>query len=274
MAIFNLSVQNSNLYFKHDITYSPPCTLISNHMHSAYEILYILSGDASLVIEDKETRVRPGDLIVVPPRYYHYLKINSPVDYERYNFLFMPSELDVGDDLIPHSYVVNITNNHFATEIFKKFDYYYSVFDTKKFAEVAKLLLKELLFALSVLKQPVENGLSSVLNPVLSDALSYIKENLFTLTGIAEVANKLYVSESYLFYLFKTYVKTTPKRYLTEKRLLASKALIAQGVKPTKAFEQVGFNDYTSFYRNFVKFFGYAPSNDKDVIPNITLHDI
>ena len=78
------------------------------------------------------------------------------------------------------------------------------------------------------------------------------------------MANKLYVSVSYLFYLFKTYVKTTPKRYVTEKRLLAAKDLILQGVKPTKAYEQVGFNDYTSFYRNFIKFFGYAPSSEKD----------
>ena len=197
--------------------------------------------------------------------HYHYLQINSPSNYERYNVIFTLEDLGiVNDAIIPKIPIVNITSNHIAVEIFKKMDYYYSTLNLENFIEVRKLLVRELFYALSAVGQSNENDFTSVLNPLLSDALAYIKQNLYTLSGMNEIANKLFVSESYLFYLFKTYVKTTPKRYITEKRLLAAKGLITQGVKPTKAYEQVGFNDYTSFYRNYTKFFGYPPSSEHD----------
>ena len=265
MSNFIIQIPNKVLHFKHNVTVSPPCTLVVNHMHPGYEILYFVSGDATLIIEDKQFYIRPGDLIIIPPMHYHYLQINSPSNYERYNVIFTLEDLGiVNDAIIPKIPIVNITSNHIAVEIFKKMDYYYSTLNLENFIEVSKLLVRELFYALSAVGQSNENDFASVLNPLLSDALAYIKQNLYTLSGMSEIANKLFVSESYLFYLFKTYVKTTPKRYITEKRLLAAKGLINQGVKPTKAYEQVGFNDYTSFYRNYTKFFGYPPSSEHD----------
>lgn len=265
MANFLIEIPNKMLSFKHAVTACPPCTLVVNHMHSAYEILYFVNGDATLVIEDKRFYIRPGDLIIISPMHYHYIQINSPSDYERYDVIFGLDEIGLdSDSLIPKIPIVNISSNHVAIEIFKKMDYYYSTLDLDNFIEVSKLLVRELFYALSAVGQSNENDFASVLNPLLSDALAYIKQNLSTLSDVSEIANKLYVSESYLFYLFKTYIKTTPKRYITKKRLYAAKGLIIQGVKPTQAYIQVGFNDYTSFYRNYTKFFGYPPSSECD----------
>ena len=90
--------------------------------------------------------------------------------------------------------------------------------------------------------------------------MQYINEHLFTLKNIDEIADALFITKSYLFYLFKTHIKTSPKRYIMEKRLLAAHEMITQGAKPTHVYEKVGFNDYTSFYRNNTKFFNIPPS--------------
>ena len=63
MSNFIIQIPNKVLHFKHNVTVSPPCTLVVNHMHPGYEILYFVSGDATLIIEDKQFYIRPGDLI-------------------------------------------------------------------------------------------------------------------------------------------------------------------------------------------------------------------
>ena len=45
-------------------------------------------------------------------------------------------------------------------------------------------------------------------------------------------------------------------------RLLAAQNLLTDGESPSKVFEKCGFNDYTTFYRNYVSFFGHPPSGE------------
>ena len=46
---------------------------------------------------------------------------------------------------------------------------------------------------------------------------------------------------------------------VTQKRLIASKALIEQNLALESVAERVGFNDYSSFYRAFKQEFGISP---------------
>lgn len=261
MTTYTILLPNQD-YLIHSITLAPAHRLYSMHAHSSYEILYFISGDANQVIEDRVQKIKPGDLIIIPPKCYHYLQINSPVDYERYNITFTPESIGLEDaSLIPVSPIINIANNYIATEIFKRMDYYYNSLSEKDFIEVSKLLIKELFYCLQSNKQTHNEVLSSLLNPLLSNALQYINEHLFTIKDIDEIADALFITKSYLFYLFKTHIKTSPKRYIMEKRLLAAHEMIMKGAKPTHVYEKVGFNDYSSFYRNYTKFFNSPPSN-------------
>jgi AraC-like DNA-binding protein len=260
MTTYEILLSNQN-YLIHNFTQAPACSLFSIHAHSSYEILYFVSGDATQVIEDRSQKIKPGDLIIIPPKCYHYLQIDSPADYERYNFTFTPESIALEDpSLIPIAPIINIANNHIATEIFKKMDYYYNSLERHEFIEVSKLLIKELFYCIQINMQSQGEELVSQLNPLLSNALQYIKNNLYTIKSIDEIADSLFISKSYLFYLFKSYIKRSPKQYIIEKRLLAANELITQGEKPTHVYEKVGFNDYSSFYRNYTKLFTLPPS--------------
>jgi AraC-like DNA-binding protein len=92
--------------------------------------------------------------------------------------------------------------------------------------------------------------------------LRYINENLCTLSGVEEVANHLFISESYLFRMFKNELHQTPKKYILEKRLLMAQKKILSGEKPSDVSVECGFGDYTVFYRNYLSRFGHAPSVD------------
>ncbi|MBR2181446.1 MAG: AraC family transcriptional regulator [Oscillospiraceae bacterium] len=57
--------------------------------------------------------------------------------------------------------------------------------------------------------------------------------------------------------------RTAIYRYITEKRLIYAHNLITNNNPPTKIYLDCGYRDYTSFYRAFVKMFGYPPSQTK-----------
>jgi len=78
----------NDLYCKHELTYTPPCNAFYMHTHRQYELIYFLSGDASHVIEDRKYKLKKGDLILIRPSKYHFIEINSSVEYERYSILF------------------------------------------------------------------------------------------------------------------------------------------------------------------------------------------
>ena len=89
-----------------------------------------------------------------------------------------------------------------------------------------------------------------------------INSDLFKINSIGEIASKLFVSETYLYKIFKKELKVTPKQYINEKKLLAAQNMILLGRKPTRVYKICGFADYSSFYRNYLKYFKTPPSNN------------
>ncbi len=48
--------------------------------------------------------------------------------------------------------------------------------------------------------------------------------------------------------------------YIVEKRLIYAHKLISENEKPTKIYLDCGYNDYPTFYKAYLKMFGYPPS--------------
>lgn len=246
--------------YNHYLRKTPSERSFSGHSHNLYEMLYVLSGDATLVIEDKKHKLKSGDLIITRPSKYHFIQIDSEADYERHNVLFDHKKLGIDMSMLPCELdVVNIKKGSIISDIFDKLDYYCESFGKNEFPKIARLLIQEIIYNLSLVEER-EDEHFSVINPLLSKALAYIGENLFTIKDISEVAQAVFVTESYLFRLFKRELLKSPKKYITEKRLLYAQNQLKKGKKPTDVSAACGFDDYTTFYRNYSLLFGRAPS--------------
>ena len=256
-------LQTDRIFFKHEISENLSCDTYSMHTHNNYELIYFLEGDATHVIEDRKYKLKKGDLILIRPFRYHFIQIDAPVRYERYDILFDRDKNRVeGIDLLPENLeVINLTGNAVAEEIFCKCDLYHKSCDAGTFERILSHLLSELFYNLHVFPRSESEG-GSALSPLISGALQYINENLCTVGGIGEIAGHLFVSESYLFRLFQKELHQTPKKYILEKRLLMAQKKILAGEKPSVVCEDCGFGDYTSFYRNYTMFFGYSPARE------------
>ena len=249
------------IIFRHNLSPDIPQNTYSMHTHNVFELIYFLSGDATHVIEDRKYKLKKGDLVLIRPLQYHFIQIDSPVAYERYNVLFDPEKHGVESvSLIPPELeVINLGANDVAGEIFRKCDLYKKSLSPQHFASLLPHLLSELFYSLSIYSAaPYEQ--SATLSVLVSGALRYINEHLFSIGEIGEVARALFVSESYLFRRFKAELHQTPKKYIMDKRLLIAQSRIVAGEKPTAVCEACGFDDYTTFYRNYVAFFGHSPS--------------
>lgn len=251
------------LKYNHHLKRTPSKSLYTGHSHNLYEILYVLNGDVTHVIEDKKYKLKSGDLIITRPSKYHFIQIDSTADYERHNILFDHKKLGIDTRMLPDEIdVVNVTKGGIISDIFEKLDYYCESFGNEEFSQLARLLIQEIIYNLSHIDTHAQKSVS-VINPLLSRALNYIGENLFTIKDISEVANAVFVTESYLFRLFKRELFKSPKKYITEKRLLYAQNQLKKGKTPTDVASICGFEDYTTFYRNYVSMFGKSPSDER-----------
>ena len=246
--------------FDHKISDDLPCDAYSMHTHNAYEMIYFLDGDATHVIEDRKYKLKKGDLIIIRPFRYHFIQIDAPVRYERYNILFDADRHNIeGVELVSDDMeVISLAGNAIAEDIFRKCDLYYKSCDRDTFEKIVTHLLSELFYNISLFPHPLPEN-TATLSPLISKALKYTNDNIGTIKEIEEIANHLFVSESYLFRLFKKELHQTPKKYIREKLLLMAQKMLSLGEKPTEVCERCGFSDYTTFYRNYTDFFGCSP---------------
>lgn len=257
--------QKKDYVYSHLVHRKPTLDAFSMHTHNLYEIIYFIKGDASLIIEDKTYKLKKDDLLLIRPTEYHFIKIDSPLDYERYDILFEPQKLKITNvSSVPETLeVINLETYPVIKDIFNRLDYYHSEFSESDFKDLFSMLLKELFYNLTVSDSPSVRDKTAPKNPNLSKMLKYLNDNIYTVKSVKELADKFFVTESYVFQLFKKELKITPKKYINDKRLLKAQSLILSGVLPTSAYLTVGFNDYAAFYRAYVKFFGCAPSKEK-----------
>lgn len=94
---------------------------------------------------------------------------------------------------------------------------------------------------------------------LLDRVIAYIEENLEEKITLSQVAQRLYVSESTVSHVFQQKMGISFYRYVIQRRLVAAKKLISEGKPMEWIAEQIGFSDYSTFYRAFKKEYGISP---------------
>ncbi|MBE6687965.1 MAG: AraC family transcriptional regulator [Ruminococcaceae bacterium] len=261
----HFSIMDENFKFNHSYIPSPNNNDFCFHTHDNTEILFIKRANGCHVIEDREYPLSELDLVLVPPATYHHLRFYDNSPYERYNVICTSefySDIDI-QKVYRNITVINCTHHNIITDIFKKADYYVQVLPPKDCKQVLKLLIKELFFNLSIYDGTAGTQPNFV-SSTLSRAIEFINENLYNIETVSDVSNALYITDSYLYEIFKTQLKTSPKKYITAKRLHSAKNALSNGEKPMEVYGKFGFGDYASFYRSYVRFFGHSPSEEKE----------
>lgn len=105
-------------------------------------------------------------------------------------------------------------------------------------------------------------------NEKLSVVMEYIDNHLTEINTITDIAGGMYISESTIRKMFLEYANIPVMRYVRNKRILLGRTLILNGVKPQKACEQCGFQNYSTFFRVYKKHCGESPSDTYQSVTN------
>jgi len=259
-------VKDDNYHFDHLRRFNENATTYFSHTHDIIELLYMVEAEGYYYIEDQQYKFKNGTLIITPPSTYHRIIFSDKTVSETYNFCFNNDFLDPinATEILEKVKVVHCSEQSNISRIFKSVDYYHQNLAKEEFRDLSQNLAKEIFYNLQIYCN-THDIVQKSLNPILSEAIEYINNNLYTIENISEVSNHVHVTECYLFEVFRKHLKTSPKRYINTKRLLAAKNELLLGSKPSDVYLKVGFNNYTTFYKSFYNFFNCAPSDAKDI---------
>lgn len=270
MKIFS-SYNQDNLMMQYSREEQPNPELFRMHTHEIAELFFFISGNGVFMIEGTEYPLNKGDILLMRPAESHYIKIDKSQAYERLviNFdLSIFNGIDSTGNLIrPFTdRLAGMCNCYHANELDDRICKLFFETVTRQTEKKRLAILSGLIPLLFEIETIFENRLNK--NTPKQDEtfafqiLKYVNMNIHSEINIDELCRNFYISRAQLCRIFKKATGTTVWKYISVKRLIYARTQIQSGQKPTCVYNKCGFNDYSSFYRSYVKKFGHSPKYD------------
>lgn len=253
------------LYYHHRRDQNPTPSDFSRHCHDGYELIYVTRGYGRFIVEGAAYDVRPGTVLFFRPYEYHYVDIRSDSPYERQVFNFkresVPSELGVFLDLLGRSAPGEgncYAESDLPEEFFALLRGLDAVADLPK--EQQLVFLRTRLSDLIVMVATTESRSGTAISERLgARVVRYLNGHIDTGETLDELARRFTVSKFYMCRCFKEHNGISIHGYLTRKRIMIAKSKIESGTPAVIAAGEVGFGDYSAFFRAYRRIVGRSP---------------
>lgn len=226
--------------------------------HIYHEIILFLDGEAEFISENLHMRLKPSTLIVIPGETYHQMIIHG--DQENYHrcVLQFGEEAELGELMASSMKNVQV----FAADRELRFLFEKLIRATRQPQSHGALLLRSVLvLLLDALRVPkdMSDG-ENHQNETIRMAIEYINRNLDKTLTIHTIAQACNISESSLSHIFKKEMYISIHKFIVKKRLIQAYHRISAGEAATVVAMECGFGDYSGFYKQYKKAFGFPPS--------------
>mgnify|MGYP003304564378 CR=1 FL=1 len=251
------------------------------HTHDYFQIYFISKGTLEHHIKESSAQLNQGDMFIIPPGAVHYITPKPNTVF--YVFSFMEelfTEINSGNKLARNFlrslrtidyinlkpritvnseeiiYLENIMA-HILKEFNEKPVAYYDTIVT--YAQLLVTILAREYYSKNVhIKEHFEDNKQYVLH-----CIEYIDNNFADAITLDEMAKKSTMSKSNFCSLFYKLTGKTFNKYLNMRRIKASLKYIKKGYKITAIYGLCGYNDFSTFNRNFNKIMGMSPIDYK-----------
>lgn len=244
----------------------------SYHYHDFHKVVIFLSGNVTYHIEGKAYLLKPWDILLVNRHAIHKPAIDASVPYERF-ILWIQNDISQNEltrcfqKASDRSY--NLIRLH--TQFQEKLKNILFELDASLHSEdFGSEILSQALFSQFMVylnrifleKQYIFDKKSYSCDSQIADLIQYINRHLQEELTIDFLAKQSYLSKYYLMRKFKEDTGYTLHNYITSKRLLLARSLIAEGTPVIKASRQCGFREYSTFVRAYKRQFNKVPSQE------------
>ena len=240
------------------------------HAHSTAEVYYFISGKGIFHIEGSAYPLESGDLMVMYPSESHYIEIDRNYPYERKLLNFRTDFFKSIDSENLLSKAIwdrkSGKRNQYKSYEFKggSCEHYWQTMMAREGDPRINLLsgLVPLLGELYHIHTGRSADIESASDTLEYRIIRYVNKNISRPVTLDEICQRYFISKSQLCRLFKKSTGTTVWQYITIKRLVTARQLLQSGENPTRVYAQCGFNDYSTFYRAYVKYFNRSPREE------------
>ena len=250
---------------------------VDYHYHEFCKLLLLVSGRGAYVVDGQRYLLQPGDAVLIGSRSVHRPELDGDAPYERIIIYISPDFLSQAStedcDLLQifsgqqgHVLRLNQTGGKrifdLAVELEKELSsegYGREILSSGALLRLLVELGRRLHRRDSQTPQPVMPQNSRVL-----DIMRYLDVHLAEDLDIDTLAEGFYISKYHMMRLFHRETGMTIHNYLTQRRLLRARDMIAEGMRATEACYRCGFRSYSSFTRAYGKHFGTTPTGRMD----------
>lgn len=244
------------------------------HTHEFYELYLFLKGEATYIVEDYAHVMSPGDLLIVPPGKFHRAAFDDL--HKPYERLLVYVSMDTLQRIQVPGFSAAERIQAMASaraycrplppEDVEAWLRLYRDASTQRPAQLLSAMcqLGMLIARLCDQDQTAEEVLpaTGVIGPIIAYINDHYREEL----TLELLSQQFYMTQTHLSHLFRRYARLSVHQYITAKRMMLARTLLDQGATPQEASAQCGYQDYSSFYRAFVKAEGQSPRQYRDNI--------
>jgi len=261
-----------DIYIRHAIDEQPDDKEFTMHIHEQCEIYFFVTGNVEYLVEGSIYPLDENSLMIMQPAEAHKPKIISNERYERYAINFPLSfvlEIDSEGRLLKSftERSLGLNNMLSSSEIdVKLVGKLFEQMCEKADDYDRQLTIKTHLFMLlDMINRAYKKQKNTEYRPksTAERIVAYVNNHLYENISVSELSEHFYLSSSQFSRIFRQTTGAAPWEYIIKKRLTAAKEKIRNGCSAQNAAEQCGFGDYSSFYRAYIKHFGYSPTNNK-----------
>lgn len=246
------------------------------HMHSEYEIYYLLEGERYYFIESETILIKAGTLLFIDRETIH--KTTSVAGRPYYNRMLIELKPDWLEQFFKGLRVISL-------------EQFFDAYRVVELDEEGRELVKNVMLAISretrerrigyelmirgkleelllyvirsrqtEIAPEAEKGLLSAKYSKVNEVAEYIRENCEEPISLQGLSDRFFVSRCYLSRIFKEVTSFTVNEYLTVQRIKKGRQLLeSTDYSITQVAELAGFESVTYFEKVFKKQMGQTP---------------
>ena len=247
------------------------------HSHPFFQVVFLLNGKLTHHIHGKSAAMSIGEMTIIPPNVVHNVTLAANPTYYSLSFtlsslgeinsineqslLFLQS-LEIADtDVFPKTTIADEDVLHIQS-IFERIHKEATLKETgfkENIRAYCILLVTQFIRRYYYTNPDIVQNSSYTNEQMVLNCIKYIDNHFTEALNITALSHMAAVSESTFCNCFKKLTGHTFQTYLHRLRIKYATSLIKKGHKITAVSSFCGYNDFSTFNRNFKKIVGISP---------------